>query len=64
MKFPPWHELLKKISEFERAVEEVKAFQEEYPVLESALKGTISVLPPPFDSIAENIYNTTEQDKL
>ena len=65
MKFPSWRELTDKISEFEQSANEaigktVQGFQDKHPLGDKAVKTLISVLPPPFNAIAENIYSTSE----
>ena len=65
MKFPSWRELTDKISEFEQSANEaigktVQGFQDKHPLGDKAVKTLISLLPPPFNAIAENIYSTSE----
>ena len=65
MKFPSWRELTDKISEFEQSANEaigkkVKGFQDKHPLGDKAVKTIISILPLPFNTIAENIYTTSE----
>jgi hypothetical protein len=65
LKFPSWLELTEKISEFEQSANEaigktVQGFQDKHPLGDKAVKTIISLLPSPFDAIAENIYSTSE----
>ena len=65
MKFPSWHELTDKISEFEQSAnaaigKTVQGFQDKHPLGDKAVKTIISLLPSPFNAIAENIYTTSE----
>lgn len=65
MNFPSWRELTDKISEFEKSVDtaigkKVQGFQDKHPLGDKSVKTIISLLPSPFDSIAGNIYTTSE----
>jgi len=69
---PSWQELTEKISEFDRRVnvaigKKVQGFQEKYPLSAKVVDGIISIVPPPFNSIAKNIYTTSvgsDEEKL
>jgi tetratricopeptide (TPR) repeat protein len=58
--FPSWNELNNKIKKFEYKVDEkVKKLDENDTALESAAEECFLVLPPPFDSLAEKIYDSS-----
>lgn len=72
MIFPSWSEFKEKIAKFEESVDEavnkkVQGFQDKHPLGDRAVKIIISILPHPFDTIANNIYNTSkgsDEEKL
>lgn len=64
MKFPQWSEFIQKVSDFEKLMVEeigskVSAFQSDHPALDKAFRLGIRLLPPPFDAIADVIYDNT-----
>jgi tetratricopeptide (TPR) repeat protein len=59
MRLPGWDEFNKKLTELEqRAAGAVEKFKDNHPVLDSTIKGLLPLLPPPFDSVAERIYDS------
>jgi hypothetical protein len=62
---PTWTELNKKISEFEKKVDDainqnVKGIQSQHPLLHRFIKTTINdVIPFPFNEIAKSIYDSS-----
>lgn len=66
--FPSWPEFLKKESDFEKNLAaKVEEFKDDHPMLDRAIEGLFSSLPPPFDSIATRIYegsSGSEEDKF
>lgn len=58
MRLPSWHEFTEKLGVFEKNLtEKIKEFKDGHPILDSAIKGLIPILPSPIDAIADKIYN-------
>ncbi len=57
--FPSWNELNSKIRKFEYKIDEKVKKLDSENALESAAEECFLVLPPPFDSLAEKIYDSS-----
>jgi hypothetical protein len=62
---PSLREFLEKESKFEQQVNDkindgLKGFSDKHPLISTAFKTSLHLLPPPFDTIAQNIYNTSD----
>lgn len=58
-------EFLEKESKFEQQVNDkindgLKGFSDKHPLISTAFKTSLHFLPPPSDTIAQNIYNTSD----
>jgi len=63
MRFPSWSEFIASVSNIEKEItEKVQEFKQNHPLLDKAIKSSISYLPPPFNGIAQQIYDTFEGD--
>lgn len=61
MKFPTWTEFVEKTSKFEKTFQsKIEEFKENHPLLDKFIQKSLPTLPPPFNIIAENIYNSFE----
>jgi hypothetical protein len=61
LKFPSWTEFTSKVSKLEQDIsDKIHSFKNNHPLLDEAIKASFSLLPPPFNSIAENIYDRFE----
>lgn len=67
MKLPTWSEFTTKLSEIEQDIEQkVQSFKDSHPLLDDAIKTSMSFFPPPFDSVAKRIYDSfdgSEEEK-
>lgn len=58
MRLPSWSEFTEKLSTFEKNVrEKINEFKDNHSLLDSTIKGLIPILPPPFNAMADKIYN-------
>jgi hypothetical protein len=58
MRFPSWYEFTEKLGIFEKNLaEKIKEFKDGHPILDSTIKGLITILPPPINAISDKIYN-------
>jgi hypothetical protein len=68
LRFPSWTEFTNRLSNFEQDISnKIRDFKGNHPVLDKAIKASFYILPPPFNSIAENIYDTaggSEEEKF
>jgi hypothetical protein len=72
LKFPSWKEFIEKESRFEQEVNNaisarLSDFPSKHPLIASAFHTSLHLLPSPFDSIVESVYNKSEgsdQQKL
>jgi hypothetical protein len=59
MKFPSWNDFKASWNKVETEIkDEVTKFKDNHEMLNKAIKVSISFLPPPFNAIAQNIYDT------
>lgn len=63
MQFPSWREFDDKASKFEQRVNDkiangAKDFSYKHPLIATAFKASLHILPPPFDGIAGSIYDS------
>jgi tetratricopeptide (TPR) repeat protein len=67
MKAPSWSEFDRKTSNLEKEIDKnIRSFKNNHPLLDRALKQSFSFLPAPFNTYAQNIYDTfsgSEEDK-
>lgn len=67
MILPTWSEFTAKLSQVEQDInQKVQKFKNDHPILNKAIKMSISFFPPPFDSIANKIYDSfdgSEEEK-
>lgn len=67
MKLPTWSEFTAKLGQVEQDInQKVQNFKNNHPLLDKAIKTSISFFPPPFDSIANKIYDSfdgSEEEK-
>lgn len=67
MRLPSWSEFKEKLSNFEKDVnKKIIKFKGDYPLLDKAIHQSLGFLPPPFNGIAQNIYDSfegSEEDK-
>ena len=67
VRFPSWDEFVSKLGSFEQKVNDsVGKFKENHPLLDKAIKQSLPLLPPPFNAIAGQIYDSfegSEEDK-
>jgi hypothetical protein len=72
LKFPSWREFIEKESRFEQELNDnlskrINDFSSKHPLVATTFQTSLRLLPPPFDSIVESIYNKLEgsdQEKL
>jgi len=65
MQLPKWKEFLKKITEFENQINNyVQNFKDNHPLLDKTIKESMVFFPPPFNTIAQNIYNNFEGKEI
>jgi CHAT domain-containing protein/Tfp pilus assembly protein PilF len=72
LQFPLWGELIHRVGIFEEQVgdkisKKVTNFSDKHPLIATAFKTSLHLLPSPFDSIAEAIYdsfNGSDEEKL
>jgi hypothetical protein len=64
MKIPSWSEFISSTSKFENyANQKIIEFKENHPLLDNfILNSLFTLLPPPLNSIANNIYESIEGD--
>lgn len=68
MQFPQWHELIEKVNQFEKYINEERSkiadrfqiFKDNHPLYDKIISKAIDFLPSPFDKIAQFIYATFE----
>lgn len=65
MEYPSWKELIEKERIFDREVDsqfgkKVKGLSNKHQIAAIAFKTSLHVLPPPFDAIAESIYESVD----
>jgi hypothetical protein len=69
---PSWRDFKDKVSEFEQRVNNkiaigAKDFSDKHPLIAMAFRGSLHILPPPLDGIAEYIYdnfNGSDEEKF
>ena len=72
LKFPAWREFIEKESRFEQELNDnigkrINDFSSKHPLIATTFQASLRLLPPPFDSIVEVIYDKFEgsdQEKL
>jgi hypothetical protein len=63
LKFPTWGEFITAVSRIEKDIsEKVQQFKQDHPLLNKAIKASISYIPPPLNAIAQQIYDSFEGD--
>jgi hypothetical protein len=68
MEFPSWQVFKEKLSLFQQKAQAgIQEFKKKNPIAASIIESAFDFLPPPFNSIAEKIFNSTEgtaEDKI
>ena len=63
MRLPSWDEFTTSFSNFDIKInEKISNFKDNHQLLDQAIKESIRYLPPPFNGIAENLYDRFEGD--
>ncbi|MGB6593536.1 MAG: hypothetical protein WBE68_18700 [Candidatus Nitrosopolaris sp.] len=65
MEYPSWEDLMEKERKFDQEVENqlsksVKGSSDKHQIAAIAFRTSLHVLPPPFDAIAESIYESVD----